>query len=49
MRLPRELKEFVELLNSRSVEYVIAGGWALGYHARPRFTYDLDILIRTTA
>jgi hypothetical protein len=49
MRLPPDLKEFVELLNSEQVEYVIAGGWAFGFHARPRFTFDLDIFIRPTA
>ena len=49
MRLPRDLKEFIELLNSEEVEYVIAGGWAFGFHARPRYTQDLDILVRATA
>jgi hypothetical protein len=42
------LKEFIGLLNSGSVEYCIVGGWALGFHARPRYTQDIDILIRAT-
>src|SRR5579864_6778307 len=48
MRLQRDLREFIELLNSESVEYAIVGGWALGFHGRPRYTQDIDILIRTT-
>jgi hypothetical protein len=46
MRLQRDLREFIELLNSESVEYAIVGGWALGFHARPRYTQDIDLLIR---
>jgi len=48
MRLQRDLREFIELLNSESVEYAIVGGWALGFHGRPRYTQDIDILIRAT-
>jgi hypothetical protein len=48
MRLQRDLREFIELLNSASVEYAIVGGWALGFHGHPRYTQDIDILIRAT-
>jgi hypothetical protein len=48
MQLQRDLKEFIGLLNSESVEYAIVGGWAFGFHARPRYTQDIDILIRST-
>jgi hypothetical protein len=48
MRLQRDLREFIELLNSESVEFAIVGGWAFGFHARPRYTQDIDILVRTT-
>jgi hypothetical protein len=48
MRLQRDLREFIELLNSGSVEYAIVGGWALAFHGRPRYTQDIDILIRTS-
>jgi hypothetical protein len=48
MRLQPDLREFIELLNSEKVEYVIAGGWAFGFYAHPRFTQDLDIVVRTT-
>ena len=48
MRLQRDLRAFIESLNSESVEYAIVGGWALGFHGRPRYTQDIDILVRAT-
>jgi Nucleotidyl transferase of unknown function (DUF2204) len=46
MNLSADLREFIELLNSRGVEYVIVGAHSLAFHGRPRYTGDLDILIR---
>lgn len=46
--LNKDFKEFVELLNSIGVEYLIVGGYALAAHGHPRYTGDLDIWIRTT-
>ena len=46
MNLSADLREFIELLNSRGVEYVIVGAHSLAFHARPRYTGDLDILVR---
>ncbi len=40
MSLSADLKEFIELLNSRGVEYVIIGAHSLAFHGRPRFTGD---------
>ena len=37
-----------ELLNSRGVDYVIVGAHSLALHGRPRYTGDLDILVRST-
>jgi hypothetical protein len=34
------------LLNFRGVEYVVVGAFALAFHSEPRFTGDLDLLIR---
>jgi hypothetical protein len=48
MRLSNDLREFLELLNSRGVDYVIVGAHSLAFHARPRYTGDLDILVRAT-
>jgi len=36
------------LLNSHNVEYVVVGGHAVAFHGYPRFTGDIDFLIRTT-
>lgn len=48
MRLSSDLREFLGLLNSRGVEYVIVGAHSLAFHGRPRYTGDLDILVRGT-
>ena len=46
MSLNADLREFFELLNSRDVEYVIVGAHSLAFHGRPRYTGDLDLLVR---
>jgi len=46
MSLNADLREFIELLNSRGIEYVIVGAHSLAFHARPRYTGDLDVLVR---
>ena len=46
MTLPKYFKEFIELLNSNRVEDGIVGGYALAFHGTPRYTGDLDILVR---
>jgi len=48
MALNKDWREFLELLNSRGVDYVIVGAQSLAFHGRPRYTGDLDILIRPT-
>jgi Nucleotidyltransferase of unknown function (DUF6036) len=46
MELNQDLKEFVESLNSMKVEYCIVGAHALAFYGLPRFTGDIDIVIR---
>jgi hypothetical protein len=46
MPLQKDLREFIEPLNSHHVEYLIIGGFALAFHGVPRFTGDIDILVR---
>ncbi len=48
MALNKDWREFLELLNSRGVDYVIIGAQSLAFHGRPRHTGDLDILVRPT-
>ena len=48
MILPKDLREFVELLNSLEVEYLVIGAFALAHHGYPRATGDIDFLINRT-
>jgi hypothetical protein len=38
IQLPTDFKEFLQLLNSYDVQYLIIGGYAVGYHGYPRAT-----------
>ena len=49
MKLQRDLREFIASLISKRVEFVVVGAHALAYHGHPRFTQDLDVLVRPTA
>lgn len=46
MPLHPDWKEFLKLLNSRGVEYVIVGAHALALHGIPRYTRDIDVFVR---
>jgi hypothetical protein len=48
VKLQRDLREFIELLISNGVDAVIVDAHALAYHGHPRFTGDIDILVRPT-
>jgi hypothetical protein len=43
--LPLDFKEFWSLLNENDVEYLLIGGYAVGYHGYPRATNDMDVWI----
>jgi hypothetical protein len=43
-----DFEEFVASLNARHVRYLIVGGYAVGFHARPRATKDIDVLVDST-
>jgi hypothetical protein len=49
MPLSSDLRELLALLNSNGVEYLVVGAFAVSYHGYPRYTADLDILVRPTA
>jgi hypothetical protein len=42
MDLHPDFKDLLSALAATSAEYLVVGGWAVGYHAEPRFTKDLD-------
>ena len=45
MKLIPDLKEFIELLNSENVQYLVIGGWAINKYSEPRFTGDMDFFV----
>ncbi len=47
-RLPPDFKEFLRLLNSHEVEYLLVGGYAVNYYGYPRATADIDIWLNRT-
>jgi len=48
MPLHKDLREFIASLNSHHVDYLIVGAFALAFHGVPRYTGDIDILVRAT-
>jgi len=46
VKLSKDLKEFIELLNSRKVDYIVVGGHVVAFHGHPGFTGDIDFLLR---
>lgn len=42
-----DFKELLAAFNAHKVEYLVIGGYAVGFHAEPRATKDIDILIGT--
>lgn len=49
MTLPEDLKQLLLAFNANGVEYLVVGGYAVGVHAEPRATKDLDLFIRSDA
>lgn len=48
MDLAPDFDEFCALLTAHHVEFAIVGAYALAFHGAPRFTGDLDFLVRPT-
>jgi hypothetical protein len=44
LRLPPDFKEFLKLLKEHDVQYLLIGGYAVGYHGYPRATDEALIL-----
>jgi hypothetical protein len=45
IHLPPDFKDFLQLLNVHKVEYLLIGGYAVGYYGYPRATADMDVWI----
>ncbi len=46
MEMQQDFKELLKLFNKNNVEYAIVGAYALAFHGCPRYTGDLDILVK---
>lgn len=49
IKLTRDFKEFIDLLNSNDVEYLPVGGYAVNHYGFSRYTADMDIWVGSTA
>ena len=45
IHLPQDFKELLQLLNSKRIEYLVIGGYAVALYGYPRATGDMDIWI----
>src|SRR4051812_5506723 len=45
IRLPADFRDFLKLLNSHQVEYLLIGGYAVCFHGFYRNTADIDIWV----
>jgi hypothetical protein len=48
MKLPNDLREFIGLLNSHDVRYLIVGEYAVAFHGYPRTTGDIDFFVEVS-
>ena len=46
MDVQPDFRELLALFNKHGVEYLVVGGYALAFHGAPRFTGDIDLLVR---
>jgi hypothetical protein len=46
MEIQKDFKKLLELFNAHKVEYIVVGGYALAFHGAPRFTGDIDLLVK---
>jgi predicted nucleotidyltransferase len=47
MTLPEDLRQLLLAFNANGVEYLVVGGWAVGFYSDPRTTNDIDLFIRS--
>jgi len=48
IKLEPDFREFLNLLNSHQIRYLLVGGYAVALHGYPRTTNDLDIWVDCT-
>lgn len=46
MEVQQDFRDLLALFNKHEVDYIIVGAYALAFHGAPRYTGDLDILVK---
>ena len=46
MEAQQDFRDLLALFNAHEIDYLIIGAHALAYHGSPRYTEDMDILVR---
>lgn len=49
MNTQPDFEDFLKLLETHQVDYMIVGGYAVAFHGFPRFTKDIDIFFDVSA
>ena len=49
MEVQQDFKDLLALFNEHKVEYMIVGAYALAFYGAPRYTGDIDILVKPDA
>lgn len=49
MEVQPDFRDLLVLFNEHKVEYMIVGAYALAFHGAPRYTGDIDILVKPDA
>ena len=49
MAVNPDFRDLFAVLNDAGARYLLVGGYAVAYHAQPRFTKDLDIWVDSSA
>ena len=49
MSVTSDFRDLLFLFEKHQVRYLVIGGYAFAFHARPRYTKDLDLFVETTA
>ena len=42
----QDFRDLLALFNEHNVDYMIVGAYALAFHGAPRYTGDIDILVK---
>jgi len=49
MEVQSDFRDLFALFNAREVDYLIVGAYALAFHGAPRYTGDMDILVKPSS